>query len=427
MRHHFIHPYMPNSVPHIEEEMLRELGLSSVEELYRTVIPEDLLFQGTMDLPAPLLSEQALKRHVSRLLAKNTSTEDAISFLGAGCYKRYIPAVCDEIANRSEFLTAYCGDTYSDHGKMQAIFEYASMMAELLELDVVSYPTYDAGQAVSSSFRMALRLRPGRNEILVPAHMNPEIRSQAAAYCRPFGTLVPVENPFGVLDLADLQAKLSPRTAAVFLENPAYLGAFEPRAKEIMDLAHQAGSGCGGFIAMDNDPDYVNELPTYLYGISETQKDGQYGWGRALYYRCSHASRENAKEYFGTECGLWAIVAGAYLATMGPRGMQELGQRILSYAAYAIKRLSALPGVTANPAGGQVFQEFMVDFRATGKSVAEIHQALLARNIFGGVDLGKVFPAYAGYALYCVSDTTTAADIDTLCAALHDILGGTGA
>ena len=81
MRHHFIHPYMPNSVPHIEEEMLRELGLSSVEELYRTVIPEDLLFQGTMDLPAPLLSEQALKRHVNSLLAQNTSTEDAISFL----------------------------------------------------------------------------------------------------------------------------------------------------------------------------------------------------------------------------------------------------------------------------------------------------------------------------------------------------------
>lgn len=103
----------------MKRKCCRELGLSSVEELYRTVIPEDLLFQGTMDLPAPLLSEQALKRHVSRLLAKNTSTEDAISFLGAGCYKRYIPAVCDEIANRSEFLTAYCGDTYSDHGKMR--------------------------------------------------------------------------------------------------------------------------------------------------------------------------------------------------------------------------------------------------------------------------------------------------------------------
>lgn len=433
MRHHFIHPYMPNSVPHIEEEMLRELGLSSVEELYRTVIPEDLLFQGTMDLPAPLLSEQALKRHVSRLLAKNTSTEDAISFLGAGCYKRYIPAVCDEIANRSEFLTAYCGDTYSDHGKMQAIFEYASMMAELLELDVVSYPTYDAGQAVSSSFRMALRLRPGRNEILVPAHMNPEIRSQAAAYCRPFGTLVPVENPFGVLDLADLQAKLSPRTAAVFLENPAYLGAFEPRAKEIMDLAHQAGaigivmpevsslgvvtppsgygaditcgdiqplgihmqygSGCGGFIAMDNDPDYVNELPTYLYGISETQKDGQYGWGRALYYRCSHASRENAKEYFGTECGLWAIVGRGLPGYHGAPGHAGAGPA--DPVLCRLRHKAACPPFPASPPtqpAARCSRNSWWTSGATGKSVAEIHQALLARNIFGGVDLGKFSP-----------------------------------
>ena len=174
---------------------------------------------------------------------------------------------------------------------------------------------------------MALRLRPGRNEILVPAHMNPEIH-QALRTPLP-GTLdrVPVENPF------KRERQTLPSQAfllgapPVFLENPAYLGAFEPRAKEIMDLAHQAGaigivmpevsslgvvtppsgygaditcgdiqplgihmqygSGCGGFIAMDNDPDYVNELPTYLYGISETQKDGQYGWGRALYYRCS--------------------------------------------------------------------------------------------------------------------------------------------
>ena len=179
MSNHFIHPYMPNSVPEIEGEMLREIGVGDVSEIYRSVIPEDLLFQGEMDLPAPIPSEQALKRHMNGLLAQNTSTAEALSFLGAGCYQRYIPAVCDEIANRSEFLTAYCGDTYSDHGKMQAIFEYASMMAELLELDVVSYPTYDAGQAVSSSFRMAFRLRPDRKEILIPAHMSPEIRSQA--------------------------------------------------------------------------------------------------------------------------------------------------------------------------------------------------------------------------------------------------------
>ena len=462
LSNHFVHPYMPNSVPAIEAEMLREVGVKDVAEIYRSVIPEDLLFPGEMDLPEPILSEQALKRHMNALLAQNTSTAEALSFLGAGCYKRYIPAVCDEIANRSEFLTAYCGDTYSDHGKMQAIFEYASMMAELLELDVVSYPTYDAGQAVSSSFRMAFRLRPDRKEILIPAHMSPEIRSQAEAYCAPFGTLVPVADPGGILDLEDLKAKLSENTAAVFLENPSFLGVFQPKAREVMDLAHQAGalgivmpevsslgvmdpparygadltcgdiqplgihmqygSGCAGFIAMDNDPALVNELPTYLYGICETGKEGQYGWGRALYYRNSHASREKAKEYFGTECGLWAIVAGCYLATMGPQGMQELGARILAYAAYAQQKLAALPGVKVNPA--PVFQEFVVDFSATGKTVAEINAALLERNIFGGVDLGRAFPDCQGQALYCVSDTTTAADIDTLYAALAAILGG---
>lgn len=428
-----------------------------MEELYRTVIPEDLLFQGTMDLPAPLLSEQALKRHVSRLLAKNTSTEDAISFLGAGCYKRYIPAVCDEIANRSEFLTAYCGDTYSDHGKMQAIFEYASMMAELLELDVVSYPTYDAGQAVSSSFRMALRLRPGRNEILVPAHMNPEIRSQAAAYCRPFGTLVPVENPFGVLDLADLQAKLSPRTAAVFLENPAYLGAFEPRAKEIMDLAHQAGaigivmpevsslgvvtppsgygaditcgdiqplgihmqygSGCGGFIAMDNDPDYVNELPTYLYGISETQKDGQYGWGRALYYRCSHASRENAKEYFGTECGLWAIVGRGLPGYHGAPGHAGAGPAdpVLCCLRHKApvrpsrrhRQPSRRPGVPGIHGGLPGPRE---------NPWRRFTKPCWPGTSFGGVDLGKVFPRVRRAMPYTASATPPPRRTSTPCA-----------
>ena len=97
LSNHFVHPYMPNSVPAIEAEMLREVGVKDVAEIYRSVIPEDLLFPGEMDLPEPILSEQALKRHMNAILARNTSTEEAISFLGAGCYKRYIPAVCDEI------------------------------------------------------------------------------------------------------------------------------------------------------------------------------------------------------------------------------------------------------------------------------------------------------------------------------------------
>ena len=127
----FIHPYMPNSAPQVQKAMLDELGVGSLEELYEDVIPKDLRLNRPLDLPQPLLSEQELKKHVEGLMDKNISCDEAISFLGAGCYRHFVPAVCDEINGRSEFLTAYCGDTYSDHGKMQAIFEYCSMMAEL--------------------------------------------------------------------------------------------------------------------------------------------------------------------------------------------------------------------------------------------------------------------------------------------------------
>ncbi|MDY2649331.1 MAG: aminomethyl-transferring glycine dehydrogenase subunit GcvPA [Pyramidobacter porci] len=464
MNRHFVHPYMPNSAPSVERRMLSAVGVNSVEEIYTSIIPQDLLFKGTMNIPTPFTGEHELKKHVSGILAKNTNTEEALSFLGAGCYKRYVPAVCDEIANRAEFLTAYCGDTYSDHGKMQAIFEYASMMSELLDCDVVSYPTYDAGQAVSSSFRMALRLLSGRKTILVPSCMNPEIRSMAESYCRGCGTLVPVKAPDGLIDMADFEAKLSGDVAAVFVENPSFLGVFEPNARAIIDRAHargalaivmpdvcalgvmmppsqygadiscgeiqplgmhmQFGSGCGGFIALADNPQLIAELPTYLYGIARTSVDGEYGWGRALYSRCSHMSRENAKEYFGTESGLWGIVAGTYLACMGPQGMKELGTRLMTYAEYAMQSLAALRGLRVNPSNGKVLQEFVVDFNATGLTVEHINAQLLEHNIFGGFNLTKAFPEQGERALYCVNDTITVSDIKTLCAALDSILRG---
>ena len=131
MERSFVHPYMPNSVPDVKQQLLDELGVKSVREIYESIIPKDLLYKGRLDLPEPIHSEYELKKHVTDILNKNISTEEYASFLGAGCYKHQVPAICDEINTRGEFLTAYCGDTYSDHGKMQAIFEYASMMGEL--------------------------------------------------------------------------------------------------------------------------------------------------------------------------------------------------------------------------------------------------------------------------------------------------------
>lgn len=465
----FVHPYMPNSVPEVKKQLLDELGIEDVREIYENIIPEDLLFKGRLDLPEPILSEYELKKHVTGILSKNISTEEYVSFLGAGCYKHQVPAVCDEINTRGEFLTAYCGDTYSDHGKMQAIFEYTSMMGELLDADVVSYTTYDAGQSVCSAFRMAGRIQGamGREKqvILVPDTMNPDVYSQAVSYCRNVLRIEKVGHvpEKGLMDMEELEEKLKKGdVAAVFYENPSYLGFLEEQAESIAKMSHryeavciaqpqvsalgvmespmnlgadivcgdiqplgmhlQYGGGQAGFIASHRKLEYMEQFPTYMYGVAKTDKKDVYGWGRAMNYRCSHGSREKANEYFGTETGLWGITAGVYLASMGPQGMYELGETIACNLQYLIVRLNEIEGVKANPFGRYNFQEVLVDFNASGKTVSEINTALLKHRIFGGKDISREFPQFGQCALYCVSELTTQAEMDELAALVEQIV-----
>ncbi len=462
----FVHPYMPNSAPGLQQRMLDKLGVREIEDLYRDLIPEELRFRGKMNLPDPIRDEFTLKQQVEGVLQRNADCNEYISFLGAGCYRHHVPAVCDEINSRAEFLTAYVGDTYSDHGKMQAFFEYCSLMAELVDMDVVNYPTYDGGQAVASSLRMAVRLT-GRDELLLPATMNPEILSQVKDYCQPVAKIVTVDyTPAGILDLSDLKSKLSVRTAAVFFENPSFLGFIETQGQAIADLAHAAGAVCvvsaavsslgvmespanygadivcgdiqplgmhlqygggqAGYIATRHEAAFIQQYPTYLYGIAPTAAAGEYGWARALNYRCSHGSREKANEYFGTAAGLWGITAAVYLATMGPQGMRELGETIVSRTNYAIKLLAEIPGLKANLFGGSNFQEFVVNFDPGGHTVAAVNAALRQQGIFGGKDLSRDFPALGQSALYCITETVSAADIRKLAGALREITGGEG-
>ncbi len=467
----FVHPYMPNSVPEIKQAMLDEIGVESVEEIYKSLIPDDLLYKERLDIPEAIVSEYELKKHVMGILNKNVTTEEYTSFLGAGCYKHQVPAICDELNSRGEFLTAYCGDTYSDHGKMQAIFEYTSMMGELLDADVVSYTTYDAGQSVASSLRMAIRVKEAegkkKNTVLVPETMNPEILSQAKSYCKNLVEIVQVasDTETGRMDLKDLADKLAANNAAaVFVENPSYLGFFETEAEKIGEMAHahdalyivqpevaslgivespmnmgadivcgdiqplgmhmQFGGGQAGFIACQQNLEIVQQFPTYMYGIAKTEQEGRFGWGRAMNYRCSHGSRENANEYFGTETGLWGITAGIYLASMGPQGMYELGASILQKTKYAILTLSEIENIKVNAFGGANFQEFVINFDNSGKTVKEINQKLLEKHIFGGKDLSKDFPQYGQSALYCISELTTEEEIENLKTALEEIVRG---
>ena len=456
------YPYIPNSAPRIKREMLDAIGVTDVEELYGA-IPERLRVPGLLDLPTPLVSEYALRRHVEGTLARNENCADTLSFLGGGCWQHYVPAVCDEIVNRGEFVSAYYGDTYVDHGKLQALFEYASMIGELVELDAVSLPTYDWGSAAATSICMAARITE-RPTAIVPASIGAERRSIVEGYCEPWVELVTIsfDPASGLLDLAELQNALSEEVACVYFEMPGFLGTIETQAEEIARLAHGVGALCvagvdpislgvldapthygadmvcgelqslgvhmhyggglAGFVASPDEERFVSEYPTFLIGVGPTSVEGEYAFGEVVWERTSYVQRGDSKEYTGTTQNLWAIAAGAYLALLGPEGLAELGRGILERARYAARRLGEIPGVRAPALSAPFFKEFVVDFAETGRTVAEINSALRERGIFGGLDLSEQYRTLGESALFCVTEMHSQADIDRLVDELAGVL-----
>lgn len=462
----FVHPYIPNSVPSVQEEMLREIGASSMDEMF-DCIPEEIRFKGTMDMPKPLSSEYELRRHMDNMLNKNVTCEENISFLGAGCYQHHVPAVCDEVAGRSEFLTAYAGEPYEDHGRFMACFEYTSMMAELLDVDVCNVPTYSWGQASATSLRMAGRITK-RDTILIAGNISPDRFKIMKNYCGTVMNVVMVAtNDQGTIDIADLKSKLNDDIAGLYFENPSYHGVLEVNANDISKMLHENGSlslagvdpsslgviappssygvdiitgdvqtlgnhmnyggGMGGFIASDDKEEIVMEYPSRLFGLAPTTVKGQLGFGDVAYDRTSFGVRENGKEFVGTHAALHGIIAGVYMALMGPQGMEDLGQSILKKATYAAKKLEAINGVSLKYPETPFYKEFVVDFSGTNLTVEEINKQLLAKGIFGGKDLSKDFPYLGQSALYCVTEIQTKETIDTLINALGAIVKGSEA
>ncbi|HQU35518.1 MAG TPA: aminomethyl-transferring glycine dehydrogenase subunit GcvPA [Anaerolineales bacterium] len=456
----FVHPYIPNSVPAVKEAMLKAVNAASVEDFYAD-IPESIRFKGRLNLPEPFLSEAALARHVEGLLAKNQSTREVLSFLGAGCAQHHVPAVCDEVNSRSEFLTAYAGDPSEDHGHFHALFEYESRMGERLNMDVVNVPVYDGLQATATALRMAGRIT-GRTIALLPATVMPDNLSKIRDYLKPDMRveLIPFDEATGLMDVSALKKQVNAQTAAVFIENPSYLGFFETQAEEIGKIAHAGGAifvvgadpislgvisppveyggdivcgdiqplgihmnyggGHAGFIASRDEEQYVMEFPSRLFGVATTSVEGEYGFGDVAYERTSFAAREEGKEWVGTAAALWGITAGVYLALMGPQGMEELGRGIMQRLRYAMRKLNQVSGVKTRFSVTPHFKEFVADFNGTGKTVEQINQELYKKGIFGGKDLSAEFPSLGQCALYCVTEVHTQADMDTLADAIAE-------
>jgi glycine dehydrogenase subunit 1 len=456
-----VHPYIPNSDPEVRARMLKAIGAESIEDLYES-IPKELRVEGLLNLPEPFVAEADLVRHVEGLLNRNVSTRDAVSFLGAGCYAHHVPAVCDEVNGRSEFLTAYAGEPYEDHGRFQALFEYTSMMGELLEMDVVNVPVYDGYQAAATAMRMAGRIT-GRATVLIATSTAADKRSKIDDYLKPDMDvrLVPSHAESGTVDLAALREALDEDIAAVLIESPNYFGVVEVDIAQVAEHAHQNGSlfvvgadpislgvlappathgadivcgdiqslgmhqyfggGHAGYIAVRDEEYLVEQLPSRLFGIAPTSVSGEYGFGDVAYERTSFAVREQGKEWVGTASALWGITAGVYLALMGPQGMTEIGETIVARTRYAMKRLSALPRLRVHHVGSLHFREFVLDVNDTGLTVAEIDETLRSEGVFFGKDLSNEFPEFGQSVLVCVTELTTKANIDLLARLLEKV------
>ncbi|MDH4108295.1 MAG: aminomethyl-transferring glycine dehydrogenase subunit GcvPA [Gammaproteobacteria bacterium] len=458
------HPFMPNSVPAIKAELMAALGIDSVDELFAQ-IPQDHRLDRPLELPPALTSEAALSRHMRSLLGRNRSCADNLSFLGGGCWHHYVPAVCDEIARRTEFLTPVWGTPSSDLGRNQAWFEFTSQLGELLDLELVALPVYSWGCAAGHAIRMASRLTD-RRKILLPRYLDPERRAVIETYCEPAEMpshleIVEVNGDpeTGRLSLDDLRTRLDGETAAIYFENPSYLGQIESDAAEIAALARRhgaetvvgvdpvslgvlappaaygadivvgsiqplgihmyGGGGLGGFIASRDEPAYAHEYPALMVSIAETTHE-EHIFSLALMHQCSYGSREAAKDWTGNSTYLYAIVAAAYMTLLGPEGFRELGSLIVQRSRYAASLLDGIDGITIRFRDG-FFKEFVANFDDTGRTVAEINKTLLDRGIFGGIDLSARFPDLGQSALYCVTEVHEQQDLDRLAAALREV------
>jgi glycine dehydrogenase subunit 1 len=458
------HPFMPNSAPALKAELLAELGLDSAEPLFGQ-IPEAHRLRTELHQPPTLSSEVALSRHLRGLLSRNRPATRELSFLGGGCWQHHVPAVVDEIVGRAEFMTPVWGTPSSDLGRNQAWWEFTSQLGALLELELVGLPVYSWGCAAGHALRMAARLN-GRRRVLVPARMCPDRSAVVASYCASADPASEIEvqpiacDAAGRLDLDALAAAADAGVAAIYFENPAYLGGVDTGAHEVVAIAHRvgaeaivgvdpislgviappgafgadiavgtiqplgihmaAGGGLGGFIASRDEPRYAAEYPTLLNSIAETV-DGRTSFGLMLFHQSSYGSRELGKDWTGNSTYLWAIGASVYMALLGPRGFEEVGALIAARTRIAADRLARVPGVHV-PTREGLFKEVVVDVSPSGRSVAEVNAALRERGIYGGIDLSRAFPELGQAMLSCVTEVHEPEDIECFAAALEEVL-----
>jgi glycine dehydrogenase subunit 1 len=423
------------------EGMLAAIGVASIEALFRD-IPEGVRFRGDLQIE-PALSEQELVRHLEELAAKNVHTGAELSFLGAGIYDHYVPAVVDAVLQRGELLTAYTPyQPEMSQGVLQAIFEYQTAICELTGMEVSNASGYD-GTTVAADACYVAKHVTGRSKVVLAEAVIPQVRQVVKTYAPGFGLeVIEVPHRGGATDPDEL-GEAARDAACVIFQQPNFFGVLEP-APDLVAAANEAGAlpvvhvdplslgvleapgaygaalaiGEGqpagnyqayggphyGFIA--SRADYVRRMPGRIVGET-TDVDGKRAYVLTLQTREQHIRREKATSNITTNQTLLALAGLTYLSWLGPQGLREVGETCMSLAAYAKERLG-LPFLFPIQT---TFKEFAV---RVGRPAEEVIREARAQGVHPGYALKRDYAGMEDALLVSVTEKRTPADIDRL-------------
>jgi glycine dehydrogenase subunit 1 len=441
--------YLPKS-PADRKEMLADIGVSSIDDLFTTIPAE---YQLTRDLAIPRQHSESEIVDRFRAFADDNANGYA-SFLGAGAYRHYRPVVIDSLVQRGEFLTSYTPyQPEIAQGTLQAMFEFQTMICELTGMEIANASMYDGSTGVAEAVMMAVRVT-GRDKAVVARTVHPEYREVLATYAQhqeiPISEIGYAKN--GRIDLTTLDAAITADTACVLIQSPNFFGTIEDVAA-IAEIAHAKGAllivtiaeavslgivkppaeadivvleaqsfgvavsfggpYCGVIACKEM---FMRQMPGRLVGETK-DADGKRGYVLTLSTREQHIRREKATSNICTNQALVALIATIFLTVYGKQGLRELAEHNLAKAAYLKSVLGADAKILFD--GAPRFHEFIVELPACAE---ETNAALLEQKIIGGLPLAKWYPELGPNAsLWCATELTTRAQIDAAAASLRTI------
>ncbi len=430
--------------------MLEAIGVESTDELFAE-IPSELRLDRPLDLPDGLTEAEVFDRFMA-FAERNAHADSETCFLGAGMYDHYVPAIVDAIISRSEFLTPYTPyQPEVSQGGLQAMFEFQTAISELTGLPVANASLYEGPSSVASAAYLALGAQKGRRRLVVSRGLHPHARQTLETYARGFDAkIVEVGLRDGATDPTEFENYVDQDVAAVFVQNPNFLGAVED-LEALAIAAHESGAlcvasvdpitlgvlrppgECGVDIAVgEGQPlgnrldfggpsfgffaateEHLRRMPGRIAGET-TDVEGRRGFVLALQTREQHIRREKATHNICTSQALNALAGTIYLAWLGRRGIVELGELLVRRTAYARERLAAVDGVEPLHMA-PVAREFAVTLDAP---VGEVLDRVAADGIAAGYPLARDYPEHENGLLVAVTERRSREDIDRLADAL---------